>query len=77
MWKTYRFPEDEKQNKFKLRTIFLCVKFLVGLFKDVLKKRPVVQIFYATETGTAKYYAEKLQRIFSKSFYVALLGMDQ
>jgi len=77
MWKTYHFPEDGKQKKFKLRSIFLCVKFLVGLFRDVLKKRPVVQIFYATETGTAKYYAENLQRIFSKSFNVALLDMDQ
>ena len=77
MWKTYRFPEDEKQKKFKLRTIFLCVKFLVGLFRDVLKKRSAVQIFYATETGTAKYYAEKLQRFFSKSFNVSLLDMNQ
>ena len=77
MWKSYRFPQDGKQKKFKLRCAFLCVKFLVGLFRDILKKRPVVQIFYATETGTAKYYAEKLQRLFSKSFNVALLDMNQ
>ena len=77
MWKTFSFPEDGKKKKFKLKYIFICVRFLVGLYRDVVKKRPVVQIFYATETGTAKYYAEKLQRIFSKSFNVALLDMNQ
>ena len=77
MWKTYRFPEDGNKKKFHIRSIFLCVKMFIGLFLKVLKKRPVVQIFYATETGTAKYYAEQLRRIFNKTFNVALLDMSQ
>ena len=38
-------------------------------------KRPVVKIFYATETGTAKYYAEKLLKLFEKTFNVAIRDM--
>jgi hypothetical protein len=53
------------------------VRFLVGVFRDILKKRPIVQVFYATETGTAKRYAEKLRKMFSVSFNPILLDMSE
>ena len=57
--------------------MFIFVRFLVGVFRDILKKRPVVQIFYATETGTARGYADKLRRMFSVSFNSILLDMSE
>ena len=63
----------QKKRPFKI--IALLVKISIGLYNDVLMKRPVVKIFYATETGTAKYYAEKLLKLFEKTFNAALLDI--
>ena len=71
----YRF--EERVRKCKLKSAAILIRFMVGLFRDVLKKRPVVKIFYATETGTAKRYAEKLRRLFSASFNVSSMDMSQ
>jgi hypothetical protein len=77
LWQTYRFEEDKRLTKCKLKSVFIFVRFLVGLFRGILKKRPVVKIFYATETGTAKRFAEKLRRLFNVSFNVIIKDMSQ
>ena len=77
LWERYRFPEDKVAAKIKAKAVFIFVRFLVRVFRDILKKRPVVQIFYSTETGNAKRYAEKLRRIFSVSFNALLLDMSE
>ena len=77
LWKNYRFSEDGRPKKCKIRSVFILMRFMVGLFRDILKKRPVVKIFYATETGTAKRFADKLRRLFSISFNVTLMDMTE
>ena len=77
MWESYRFPEDGAYKRKKIVSVFRCVQFMVKLWRQVTAARPIVQIYYGTETGTAKYYADKLVKIFSKSFNVALVGMDR
>ena len=77
MWLTYRFPSDNRRGKPKLVFVSHCVRFFIGLFKAVLKKRPIVQIFYATETGTSKYYAENLLRMFNRSYNAIIVDMSQ
>ena len=77
MYQNYRFAEDKRFQKTKLKSVAIFVRFMVGLFRDILKKRPVVKIFYGTETGTAKRFAEKLRRRFSVSFNVSIMNMSQ
>ena len=77
LWERYRFPEDKSAGKIRAKAVFIFVRFLIGVFRDILKKRPAVQIFYATETGTARRYAEKLRRMFCASFNVILLDMSE
>ena len=77
MYLTYRFEEDKRLKQCKLKSVAILVRFMVGLFRDIVKKRPVVKIFYATETGTAKRFAEKLRRLFSASFNVSSMDMSQ
>ena len=77
MWKSYQHPLRTIRKRRHLKTIALFVKILVGLYKVVLKKRPLIQIFYATETGTAKYFAEKLHKMFEKTFNAIILDMSQ
>ena len=77
MYLNYRFDDDRRLKKCKLRSVAILVRFMVGLFRDILKKRPVVKIFYATETGTAKRFAEKLRRLFGASFNVSSMDMSK
>jgi hypothetical protein len=39
--------------------------------------RPTVNIFYATETGASKRYAEKLKQKFINAFNVNLCQMNE
>ena len=77
LWKNYRFPEDGEKRTFKLKSVVLAVRFSVGLFRAKISRRHPVHIFYATETGVSKRYAEKLKKIFAQFFNVSVLTMDQ
>ena len=77
LWEWYRFPEDKSAGKIKAKAVFIFIRFLIRVFKDILKKRPMVQIFYATETGTARRYAERLRKMFSVSFNAILIDMAE
>ena len=77
MWKTYQFADRTIGKKHSLKIIALSVKILIGMYNDVLKKRPVIRIFYATETGTAKYFAEKFLKLFEKVFNASIFDMTR
>jgi hypothetical protein len=74
---TYRFPEDGEKRTFKVKTVGLAVRFAVGLFRAKMIRRPKVKIFFATETGVSKRYAERLKKLFLKSFNVSMYSMEQ
>ena len=77
LWQKYRFDDDEKWKKCKLKSVCIIVRFMVKVFREILNKRPVVKIIYATETGTAKRFADKLRRLFSIGFNVTLIDMSR
>lgn len=77
MWQTYRFPEDGAKKAYTLKLVALAVKFAVRMFRVRMRRRPAVRIFYATETGAARTFAEKLRKKFSGQFHVRVLRMSE
>jgi len=47
--------------------------FGLTLTKNLTLKMPELKIFYATETGTSKRYAENLRQKFGRSFNTKIL----
>ena len=77
LWSAYRFADDAEKRKLTLRSLSIALLFTVSLFKAKLALRPLAKIFYATETGTAKKYAQKLEKIFTQAFNVQLLDISE
>ena len=73
----YRFPEDGEKKSYKLKSIFWAVRFATALFKAKTNTRPTIKIFYATETGTTKQYAKRLETSFSGLFNVKMIGFNE
>ena len=44
----FRFPEDGDKKHYTLRNVAQAVQWLVRINLFLLKKRPIVNIFYAT-----------------------------
>ena len=66
-----------KKRNFSLRGVFWAVCFAVALYRQKMQSRPSVNIFYATETGTTKRYAEKLRQTFDNEFNVNFSKMSE
>jgi sulfite reductase alpha subunit-like flavoprotein len=66
-----------KKRNFSLRGVFWAVRFAVALYRQKMQSRPSVNIFYATETGTTKRYAEKLRQTFDNEFNVNFSKMSE
>lgn len=47
------------------------------MFRAKRSTRPTVKIFYATETGTAKRYAKKLEGLLGNMFNVKIIEMNK
>jgi len=60
-----------------LKSVSMAIRFAVRLFLKKMNSRPVVSIFYATETGTAKRFADKLKKKFSADFNVKMCQMNE
>lgn len=73
----YRFPNEGKKKTFTLKSVSMAIQFAVRLFRKKMSSRPEARIYFATETGTAKRYADKLKKEFGTSFNVKLCPMDE
>ena len=73
----YRFPNEEKPRKFSLKGVSMAIWFAVWMFHKKINSRPTINIFYATETGTAKRFAEKLKKKFATAFNVKVCQMKE
>ena len=77
IWQNYKFSDDKSQyRKLKFKSIAMSVYLVTGYFRKIVAKRPVVKIFYATESGTAKRFADNLRQFFNVSFNVTLLSIS-
>ena len=77
LWQNYRFPSEGKKQTYTLKSVSLAIQFAVRLFRKKMSSRPEARIYFATETGTAKRYAEKLKKEFGATFNVKLCQMDE
>lgn len=75
-WTHYRFPEDGEKRIFKLKSVFVAIRFAVALYRMKRAARQTVKVFYATETGTAKKFATRLANQLSDLFNVKLIAMN-
>ena len=62
---------------YKLKSVALAVKFAMTLYRLKKSSRPTVKIFYATETGTAKKFAKRLEANFSSLFNIKIIEMNK
>jgi hypothetical protein len=63
-----------KDNLF-FEKVALGILFGITLAKNLTLKMPELKIFYATETGTSKKYAESLKQKFGRSFNTKLMAI--
>ncbi len=76
MAKLSSFKWNEEKDFF-LERRFWAVRFAVALYRQKMQSRPSVNVFYATETGTTKRYAEKLRQTFDNEFNVNFSKMSE
>ena len=69
----YKFPGDKKHASFKAAVYGLI--FYLHFKKNMLLKRPKADIWYATETGSSKRYAENVAKILSSSHDLKVSNM--
>lgn len=76
-WETYRFPDEGEKKLFKFKSVAIAVRLAVVLYRKKKASRPLVKIFFATETGTAKKYVKRITDSFAHLFNVQVIQMDQ
>ena len=69
----YRFSGDKKPASFKAATYGLI--FYLHFKRKMLLKRPKADIWYATETGSSKRYAENIAKILSSTHDLKVSNM--
>jgi hypothetical protein len=62
---------------YTLKAVAMSVRFVIALFRAKILRRPLVKVFFATETGVSKRFAEKVRKIFAGSFNVAVIPLDR
>ena len=77
LWQMYRFPGEGDARVFSLKGVSMAIWFAVWMFHKKINSRPTINIFYATETGTAKRFADKLKKKFATAFNVKFLQMKE
>jgi CRISPR/Cas system type I-B associated protein Csh2 (Cas7 group RAMP superfamily) len=55
----------------------LAIRFAVRLYRKKLTSRPTINVYFATETGASKRYAEKLKQKFITAFNVNVYQMNE
>ena len=73
----FRFPYEGEKKFYKFKSVALAVKFVVAMFGLKKKARPLVKIFYATETGTAKKFVNRIEDNLSTLFNIKIVEMNK
>ena len=77
MWQNYCFPDDGKKKTFSLKSVSRAIQFAIRLLRKKTASKPNVHIYYATETGSSKRYAEKLKQKLVNAFNVTINKMNE
>ncbi|XP_033627460.1 nitric oxide synthase, brain-like [Asterias rubens] len=80
-WKTHVSKSQpgeigQSTSKKTFKEVAEAVRFVARLMIRALSKRFKATVLYATETGRAKTYAERIHRMFSSAFNAKILCMD-
>lgn len=74
--KVYDWKKEPIELKYKFKSIAQLVLFNNLMHKITLKKRPLITILYATETGVSENFANKLAKMLKNTFNCRVIQMD-
>lgn len=74
--KVYDWKKEPVNLKYHLKSVAQSVLFNHRMHKITLKKRPMVTILFATETGVSEHYASKLGKMLKNTFNCRVICME-